>query len=100
MEKYDKWLVSADPSPNHGLAHRIHHDESSQWLVKDNDELEGWKREGSLFLLHGKCESLVTLKEISLANGVLVPQLAPGKPSLRMWTQSTATVGYLRLAQI
>jgi len=60
VESYGKWLSHADPSTNHGLAHRYHHEETSQWLVKgneDNNQMEDWKRKGGLFLIHGRTGS-------------------------------------------
>jgi hypothetical protein len=65
VESYGKWLSHADPSTNHGLAHRYHHEETSQWLVKGNDDkndLDEWKRKGTLFFVHGRCKWLVVLK--------------------------------------
>ncbi|KAI9437965.1 hypothetical protein H4582DRAFT_1951699 [Lactarius indigo] len=60
VESYGKWLSHTDPSTSHGLAHRIHHEETSQWLVKgndDNNDFDEWKRKGTLFLAHGRCDS-------------------------------------------
>jgi hypothetical protein len=59
VESYGKWLSHADPSTNHGLAHRYHHEETSQWLVagkgnEDNNQLDEWKRKGTLFFVHGR----------------------------------------------
>ncbi|KAH8987960.1 hypothetical protein EDB86DRAFT_2069174 [Lactarius hatsudake] len=57
VEGYGKWLSHPDPSTSHGLAHRFHHEETSQWLVKgndDNNDFDEWKRKGALFLAHGR----------------------------------------------
>lgn len=53
VESYGKWLSPAEPSTSHGLAHRYHHEETSQWLVKGND-LDEWKHKGTLFFVHGR----------------------------------------------
>lgn len=62
VENYGKWLSHADPSTNHGLAHRYHHEETSLWLVKgddDNKQFDEWKQKGTLFFVHGRSKWFV-----------------------------------------
>ena len=64
VENYGKWLSHADPSTNHGLAHRYHLEDTSQWLVKGNDdnkEFGEWKEKGTLFFVHGRSKWFVIL---------------------------------------
>jgi hypothetical protein len=86
VESYDKWLSPADPSTNHSLAHRYHHEDTSEWLVKGNDDkndLDDWKRKGTLFFVHGRSGSGKTV----ITSAVI--------ESLReQYTDGSATIAY------
>jgi hypothetical protein len=48
-----RWLSPPDPSTNHNLASKLHHDGTSQWFCQSNIFRE-WKSTASLLWIHGK----------------------------------------------
>jgi len=47
------WLSPPDPSSNHDLFWKAHHDGTAAWFF-ESDVLAGWKSAGSLLWIHGK----------------------------------------------
>ncbi|KAH9988261.1 hypothetical protein BJV74DRAFT_839695 [Russula compacta] len=47
------WLSIPDPSINHNIARRDHHDGTAAWFMQSSTFRE-WKEAGSLLWIHGK----------------------------------------------
>jgi hypothetical protein len=47
------WLSPPDPSTNHDLVWKAHHEGTATWLF-ESDVLASWKLAGSLLWIHGK----------------------------------------------
>ena len=53
-ESFRRWLSPPDPSKNHNIARKAHHEGSAEWFVHGNTFSE-WKwKTGSLLWIHGK----------------------------------------------
>ena len=48
-----RWLSPSDPSTNHNIATKTHHDGTSQWFFQGRIFNE-WKSSGSFLWVHGK----------------------------------------------
>jgi hypothetical protein len=55
-----QWLSPSDPSINHNVASKAHHDGTAQWFFQGNI-FNQWKSAGSFLWIHGKRVSLLTL---------------------------------------
>jgi hypothetical protein len=55
-----RWLSPSDPSINHNVAFKAHHNGTAHWFFQGNIFNE-WKSTGSLLWIHGKRVSLLTL---------------------------------------
>ena len=55
-----RWLSPSDPSINHNLASKAHHDGTAQWFFQGNI-FNQWKSTGSFLWIHGKRVSLLVL---------------------------------------
>jgi hypothetical protein len=64
QEKIRYWLSPPDPSTNHNIARRDHHDGTATWFTQGRT-FEQWKAVGSLLWIHGKRMCLFYLLFIS-----------------------------------
>jgi hypothetical protein len=55
-----RWLLPSDPSINHNVASKAHHDGTAQWFFQGKI-FNQWKSTGSFLWIHGKRVSLLTL---------------------------------------
>ncbi|KAF8494963.1 hypothetical protein F5888DRAFT_614255 [Russula emetica] len=55
-----RWLSPSDPSINHNLASKAHHNGTAQWFFQ-GEIFNEWKSTGSFLWIHGKRMSLLTL---------------------------------------
>ena len=55
-----RWLLPSDPSVNHNIASKAHHNGTSQWLF-NGGMFKEWKATGSFLWVHGKRTSLQVL---------------------------------------
>ena len=55
-----RWLSPSDPSINHNLASKAHHNGTAPWFFRGNI-FNLWKSTGSFLWVHGKRMSLLTL---------------------------------------
>jgi len=53
-----RWLSPSDPSTNHNIATKTHHDGTSQWFFQGRI-FNKWKSTGSFLWVHGKRASLL-----------------------------------------
>jgi len=53
QEKIRYWLHPPDPSTNHNIARRDHHDGTASWFTQSS-VFEDWKATGSLLWVYGK----------------------------------------------
>ncbi|KAN0120604.1 hypothetical protein V8E52_004431 [Russula decolorans] len=53
-ESFRLWLSPPDPSKNHNIARRAHHEGSAEWFVHGNTFSEWKLKMGSLLWIHGK----------------------------------------------
>ena len=53
-----RWLSPSDPSTNHNIATKTHHDGTSQWFFRGRIFNE-WKSAGSFLWVHGKRVSVL-----------------------------------------
>jgi len=56
-----RWLSPSDPSTNHNIATKAHHDGTAQWFFQ-GDVFTEWKSAGSFLWVHGKRVFLFVLK--------------------------------------
>src|SRR5437588_4533191 len=58
-----RWLAPSDPSINHNIASKAHHDGTAQWFFQGRIFNE-WKSAGSFLWVHGKrlCLLISTLR--------------------------------------
>ncbi|KAI0292992.1 hypothetical protein B0F90DRAFT_1822487 [Multifurca ochricompacta] len=52
-EDFRSWLSPPDPSKNHNIARKSHHDGTASWFIHGNTFPE-WRATGSLLWVHGK----------------------------------------------
>jgi hypothetical protein len=52
-----KWLSPPDPSTNHNIARKVHHEGTAIWFF-DGGIFQEWKSSPSLLWIHGKRTSL------------------------------------------
>jgi hypothetical protein len=52
-EKLQKWLSPPDPSTNHNIARKVHHEGTSTWFFQGG-MFQEWKSSPSLLWIHGK----------------------------------------------
>jgi hypothetical protein len=57
-----RWLSPPDPSTNHNIACKAHHDGTAQWFFQGNIYSQ-WKSTDSLLWIHGKRALLSALPE-------------------------------------
>jgi hypothetical protein len=55
-----RWLSPSDPSINHNLASKAHHNGTAEWFFQGNI-FNQWKSTGSFLWIHGKRVSLLSL---------------------------------------
>ena len=55
-----RWLSPSDPSTNHNIASKAHHDGTAQWFFQGHI-FNDWKSVGSFLWVHGKREYLLVL---------------------------------------
>src|SRR6266852_8030469 len=55
-----RWLSPSDPSINHNIASKAHHNGTAQWFFQ-GQIFHQWKSTGSFLWIHGKRVSLLTL---------------------------------------
>jgi hypothetical protein len=55
-----RWLSPSDPSINHNVASKAHHNGTAKWFFQD-EIFNQWKSTGSFLWIHGKRMSLLTL---------------------------------------
>ena len=55
-----RWLSPSDPSTNHNIAFKVHHDGTAQWFFRGGIFNE-WKSAGSFLWVHGKRVFLLVL---------------------------------------
>ena len=48
-----RWLSPPDPSINHNIAYKAHHDGTAEWFFQGSI-FNGWKSTGSFLWVHGK----------------------------------------------
>ena len=53
MQLLRSWLSPADPSTNHNIARKVHHNGTAAWLFQGQIIIK-WKSTGSLLWIHGK----------------------------------------------
>jgi hypothetical protein len=52
-ERFLRWLSPSDPSTNHNITRKAHHDGTGQWFLQSSMYNE-WKSSGSFLWVHGK----------------------------------------------
>ncbi|KAI0292993.1 hypothetical protein B0F90DRAFT_1928395 [Multifurca ochricompacta] len=53
QETFRRWLSPPDPSKNHNIARKSHHDGTASWFI-DGNTFPEWRATGSLLWIHGK----------------------------------------------
>jgi hypothetical protein len=54
-DNFLRWLSPSDPSTNHNIATKSHHDGTAQWFFQGSI-FNNWKSAGSFLWIHGKRE--------------------------------------------
>jgi len=57
-DNFLRWLSPSDPSTNHNVATKAHHDGTAQWFFQGSI-FNNWKSAGSFLWIHGKREFLL-----------------------------------------
>ncbi|KAH9993385.1 hypothetical protein BJV77DRAFT_363007 [Russula vinacea] len=71
QENFRRWLSPPDPSKNHNIARKAHHEGSAEWFLHGNTFSE-WKRKtGSLLWIHGKPGSGKTILSSTIIEEIM-----------------------------
>jgi archaellum component FlaC len=67
-----RWLSPSDPSINHNIASKVHHDGTAQWFFQGSI-FNDWKSTGSFLWIHGKREFPFDFNSMLSVLIILVP---------------------------
>ena len=81
-EKLQQWLSPPDPSINHNIARKVHHEGTATWFFQGSIFKE-WKSAPSLLWVHGKRTSLLLF--ITFAYSPCTPVLVAGSGKSVLW---------------